>query len=173
MPEPEIVAPVAVVPDAAPAPVADDAAARLTILEKELAEARKDAAKYRTTLRSQELAQADAEATRLKESGEFKALYEKEQLARVALETQVAAQTHAQHQLAAALAAGLAPSMASRLVGTTPEELAADAKTLAEHFKIAPPSLGSTNPATSRGQQPAAPFDPKHPPRLSSIDWKT
>lgn len=173
MPEPEIVAPVATLPDATPAPVADDAAARLTILEKELTEARKDAAKYRTSLRTQETAQEAAAAAALVEQGKFKELYEKEQLARVALEAEVAKTTHGQAQLAAAIAAGLAPAMASRLVGVTAEELAADAKILADHFKVVPPSTGASNPANQRGNPSPAAFDPKNPPRLSSIDWKT
>jgi hypothetical protein len=174
MADTEIVAPVAALADVTPAPVADvTSPLDLDALKKELADARKEAAKYRTTLRTQETAQEAAAAAALVEQGQFKALYEKEQLARVALEAQVALATHGQAQLAAAIAAGLAPSMANRLIGTTPEELAADAKALAEHFKVAPPSIGSSNPANNRGQQQAAAFDPKHPPRLSSIDWKT
>lgn len=179
MADTEIVAPVAVVPDVTPAPVADvtSPALDLETLRKELSDARKEAAKYRTTLRTQETAQEAAAAASLIEQGKFKELYEKEQAARTVLEAQVAqaaaATLTATLQLAAATAAGLSPSMASRLVGTTPEELAADAKTLAELFKIAPPSTGASNPATSRGQQQPAAFDPKHPPRLSSIDWKT
>jgi septal ring factor EnvC (AmiA/AmiB activator) len=173
MPEPEIVAPVAALAENAPAPVADVAPLDIETLKKELADVRKEAAKYRTTLRSQEQAQADADAKRLTEAGEFKALYEQEQASRVALEAQVAAQTHGQAQLAACLSAGLPPTMAARLVGATAEELAADATALAVHFKVVPPALGASNPATQRGTQQSAPFDPKHPPRLSSIDWKT
>src|SRR5438128_1067003 len=82
------------------------------------------------------------EQARLKEAGEFKALYEKEQQARTALEAQVAAATRAQLQLDACLAAGLPPSMAARLMGATAEELAQDAKALAEQFKVTPPSTG-------------------------------
>jgi len=157
---------------ATPVVAADDSAARLTILEKELKEARGEAAKYRTTLRTQETAQAAADAASLVEQGKFKELFEKEQAARTALEAQVAQATHGQAQLAAAIAAGLAPAMASRLVGSTPEELAADAKTLAEHFKVAPPATGPTNPPAQRGQPSAVAFDPKNPPKLSSIAWK-
>lgn len=160
-------------PVVAPAAAADDATARLALIEKELKEARQEAAKYRTTLRSQEQAQADAEATRLKEAGEFKVLFEKEQAARAELEGKVAAATRAQLQLDACLSAGLPPSMAARLMGATAEELAADAKTLAEQFKVTPPSTGPSNPAAQRGATPPpAAFDPKNPPRLSSIEWK-
>ncbi len=35
------------------------------------------------------------------------------------------------------------------------------------------PPIGATNPAGSHGQQPAKPFDPKNPPKLSSIPWKS
>lgn len=35
------------------------------------------------------------------------------------------------------------------------------------------PSLGASNPAAQRGAPPAAQFDPKNPPKLSSISWKT
>jgi len=34
------------------------------------------------------------------------------------------------------------------------------------------PALGATNPAVRRGDPPVARFDPKNPPRLSSIEWK-
>lgn len=34
------------------------------------------------------------------------------------------------------------------------------------------PSTGASNPAAQRGTQPPPAFDPKNPPRLSSIDWK-
>lgn len=159
-------------PAAAPAVVADDAVSRLALIEKELKEARQEAAKYRTTLRSQEQAQADAEAKRLQEAGEFKALYEKEQQSRAALEAQVAQAQRQQLQLDAAIAAGLPVSMAARLMGATADELAADAKALAEHFKVTPPSTGPSNPAAQRGQTQVAAFDPKNPPRLSSYDWK-
>jgi septal ring factor EnvC (AmiA/AmiB activator) len=144
----------------------------LDALKKELAEARKEAAKYRTSLRSQEQAQQEAEAARLKEAGEFKALYEKEQAARAQLEAQVAQAQRAQQQLDAAIAAGLPPSMAPRLMGDTPEALAADAKALAELVKPPVPATGATNPAAVRGAQQAGAFDPKNPPRLSDITWK-
>ncbi|MDQ2995453.1 MAG: hypothetical protein M3R61_00135 [Chloroflexota bacterium] len=173
MADTEIVALVAETqPAAARAVALDDAASRLALIEKELKEARSEAAKYRTSLRSQEQAQADAEATRLKEAGEFKALYEQEQQARTELEAQVAQAHVKQLQLDACIAAGLPPSMAARLMGATAEELAQDAKALAEHFKATPPSTGASNPASVRGQTQVAQFDPKHPPKLSSIDWK-
>jgi hypothetical protein len=34
------------------------------------------------------------------------------------------------------------------------------------------PSTGASNPPAQRGTPPPAQFDPKNPPRLSSIDWK-
>lgn len=160
-------------PVAAPAAAADDAATRLTALEKELKEARSEAAKYRTTLRSQEQAQADAEKAQLQEQGKYKDLLEKEQAARLALEAQVTAATHKQQQLDAAIAAGLPPSMAHRLVGSTAEELAADATALAAIVKPGAPAMSATNPAAQRGATPPAPFDPKNPPTLHSIEWKT
>ena len=164
-------------PAAAPAAATEateSAEQRLARVEKELSEARKEAAKYLTTLRSQEQQQQEAEAQRLKEAGEFKALYEKEQLARAALEAQVAAATRKQQQIEAATAAGLPLDMATRLIGDTPEALLADAQAMAVHMRPAgAPATGATNPAGSHGQQPPAKFDPANPPRLSSIAWKT
>lgn len=145
----------------------------LDALKRELSEARKEAAKYRTSLRSQEQQQQDAEAQRLKEAGEFKALYEKEQQARADLEARVAAAERKAMQQEAAQVAGLPASMAARLVGATAEELAADAKALAEMMRVPPPNPGATNPAAQRGQQQTAAIDPKRPPRLSDILWKT
>ena len=61
---------------ATPAPAADDAPIRMAILEKELKEARQEAAKYRTERKAQEVAALEAEQKRLVEAGEFKTLAE-------------------------------------------------------------------------------------------------
>jgi hypothetical protein len=38
--------------------------------------------------------------------------------------------------------------------------------------QVGAPNTGATNPAAQRGATPPATFDPKNPPRLSSIPWK-
>lgn len=158
------------------APATDETAARLAGLEKELKEARAEAAKYRTTLRGQEQAQQEAEAAKLAEQGKFKELLEKEQAERTRLADELARRDHEAAQRKAARDAGIDPDVwASRLRGATPEELAADAAALAQSLKpatVTAPGTGPTNPAAQRGAPPA-PFDPKNPPRLSGITWKT
>lgn len=62
-------------PSPPPSDPAPDAA-RLAILEKELKEARQEAARYRTERKAQEAAALDAETKRLAEAGEFKTLAE-------------------------------------------------------------------------------------------------
>ena len=166
----------------APAPVVDaDPSARLAILERELKEARSEAAKYRTTLRSKEQEKADEDAKRLKEQGDFKALYEAEQTKAADLAAAVARYEATQRQHAIARELGLPLELADRLRGDTPAELKADAQKLLELLKVqstpvvaapAPtaPTTAPTNPAATRTNTPA--FDPKNPPRLSDIQWK-
>lgn len=60
----------------APAPAADDASTRLAILERELKEARQEAAKYRTERKAQEAAAAAEREKQLAEQGEYKTLAE-------------------------------------------------------------------------------------------------
>jgi len=38
--------------------------------------------------------------------------------------------------------------------------------------QVGAPAIGASNPAAQRGATPPTTFDPKNPPRLSSIDWK-
>lgn len=160
-----------------PAPAAEtDPTARLAILEKELADTRKEAAKYRTTLRQQEQTQQEAEAKRLQEQGDFKALYEAEQTKAAELAAAVARFELTQKQHSVARELGLPLDLADRLRGDTPAEIKADAERLLAALKVltppagATPAVPATNPAAARGQTPA--FDPKNPPRLDSITWK-
>jgi len=161
----------------APAPAAGGAEesveAKLARMDKELREARTEAAKYRTTLRSQEQAQQEAEAAKLAEQGKYKELLEKEQTERAKLAAEVAKRDHEAAQRKAARDAGIDPdAWAGRLRGSTREELAADAASLAQSLMPAgAPQIGATNPGAQRGDK-IAPFDPKNPPRLSSIAWK-
>lgn len=158
----------------------ESAAARLAILEKEVADARKEAAKYRTTLRQQEQAQEEAARKQAEEQGEFKRLYEETQakLTALAAEAEAAKLTALRLQVASEL--GLPQGLAERLRGTTPAEIKADADALLAAIRAAAPApaagaapapIPATNPATGRGA-PAA-FDPRNPPRLDSISWKT
>jgi hypothetical protein len=158
--------------------VGDDASVRLAILEKELKDARSEAAKYRTTLRAQEAAQSEAKKKQDEEQGNFKALYEQAQAdaqKAAALVAQYEARSR-QQQIASEL--GLPPQLADRLRGDTPAELKADAQTLLDLIKaqtppagvVQAPILSPTNPPSTR--QATAAFDPKNPPRLSDVQWK-
>ncbi len=127
----------------APPPAGDAGGDRLAELERELGEAR-------AQLTARQQAEAEAQRRAAEEAGNFKKLYEdtQAQLATVAAER--AAQTAREMRLAAATAAGLDAELATRLVGDTPEALAADAKKLAQRLAPAAPSTGATNPGASR-----------------------
>jgi len=146
--------------------------ADLESLRKELADARKEAAKYRTSLRAQEAAKEQAEKAELEKQGEYKKLLEQEQAERTKLAAEMATLQRKTLQHEAAAAAGLPLDLAARLIGETADELLADAQAMAK--RLAPtgaPATGATNPAAKRTDKPE-PIDPKNPPRLSSIQWK-
>jgi alanyl-tRNA synthetase len=137
----------------APAPAAAPAAAaaspdRVAQLERELNDAR-------TKLTAREQAEAESARKQAEEQGNFKKLYEEAQAALTKAEQTRAAEraTEAtkQAQLTAATAAGLDASLATRLVGDTPEALLADAKALAARLAPSAPGTGSTNPSATRG----------------------
>ena len=103
----------------------------------ELAQARKDAADYRRKLREAEAREAEArkaqeerEKAQAEEQGQFRQLYEKEQQRAAELDARLRQMEHDQQRRDAAQAAGI-PQLWQRLQGTTPEELAEDAKGLA------------------------------------------
>lgn len=150
-----------------PAADGESAEQKLARLERELADARKDAAKYRTNLRQQEQERAEAERKTAEEQGQFKALYEQAQADLKALQDAAAARERGDLLRKVAQAAGLDEAFADRLRGDDEAALLADAKLLAERLKpAAPASAGSpANGARGAQQQPA--FDPKNPPRLS------
>jgi alanyl-tRNA synthetase len=157
-----------------PEETAETAEARLARLERDLADARKEAAKYRTSLRAEETAKAEAERKAAEEQGQFKSLYEKTQAELKALQDAAAARERADLLRAVAKEAGLDESLADRLRGDDEAALRADAKALAERVKPAAPT-GAGSPANgARSANSAAPaFDPKNPPRLSDPGlWK-
>jgi hypothetical protein len=109
---------------------------------------RKEAAEYRRKLReaegkltAAEKAQADEAAKQAAEQGRFQELYEKEQAKAAELEGQLTQMRHDQLRRDAAQAAGI-PQLWQRLQGSTPEELAEDAKTLATMMQPAQPVNG-------------------------------
>lgn len=85
---------------------------------------------------------ADLEAAKLAEQGEFKKLAETAQAEATTLKAQLAARDHADLQRVVASAHKLPESLASRLTGTTREELEADAKELAK--LVAAPAAPAT-----------------------------
>ncbi len=124
-------------------------------LKAALEATRKEAADYRRKLReaegkltTAERAQADAEAQRLAEQGEYKALYEKAQAEAQAAAARLAQVEFDQQRRDAAQAAGIA-QLWQRLQGSTPEELAEDAKALAAMMQ---PANGQ--PARTAGTLP-------------------
>lgn len=119
----------------------DDRAAQL---ERELTE-------LRSKLTAREQAEAEAQRKAAEEAGNFKKLYEDAQTQLKAAQDAQAAQAAKQQRLAAASAAGLDAELADRLVGDTPEALAADAKKLAARLAPVAPSTGATNPGAARG----------------------
>jgi hypothetical protein len=155
--------------------VTDDPSVRLAILEKELKDARSEAAKYRTTLRSQEQAQADAAKKQAEEQGNFKALYEQAQADAQKAAALVAQYETRQRQQQIASELGLPLVLADRLRGDTPAELTADAQTLLDLIKAQTPQsvqpLTPTNPAINppSTRQAKTVIDPKNMPKLGDI----
>jgi hypothetical protein len=89
-------------------------------------------------------AQADAERKAAEESGKFKELYEAEIAKREQAEAQAKAAQLAMLRAKVAKDAGLPDGLASRLLGETEEELAADAKELLKTLpKPTPPNTNS------------------------------
>lgn len=152
----------------------ETAEARFARLERELSDARKEAAKYRTSLRAEETAKAEAERKAAEEQGQFKGLYEKAQAELKALQDAAAARERADLLRKVAKDAGLDESLADRLRGDDEAALLADAKALAERMKPATPaSSGSPANGARSANQSAPAFDPKNPPRLSDPSiWK-
>ena len=99
-------------------------------------------------------AKADAEASQAAERGEFQRLYETEKANRAEAEARLAQMEHDQQRRDAAQAAGIAP-LWQRLQGSTPEELAEDAKALAAMMQPAQP--GNGQPARQATQPTPAP----------------
>lgn len=155
-------------------------------LERELAEARKDAGNYRTRLRERERAEQEAQRQTAEQQGEFKTLYEQAQQRLQELEQAQAARERADLLRKVAKTAGLDPDdddLVSRLRGDDEEALLEDAKKLAARItprvdpdkadKKPPANAGSTANGTRSGRTETPTFDPKNPPRLSNPDlWK-
>jgi hypothetical protein len=159
-----------------PAPAADDA--RLAILEKELKEARQEAARYRTERKAQEAAALEAETKRLAEAGEFKTLAEQRaaENAKLAADLESARATEKtleryQEAVKAIIAPRLTglPDALQKLVGGLEPlaqlEWVAALEPQTAAPKAAAPPLTPTNPA--RGVQ--ASTDPARWPTLSDI----
>jgi hypothetical protein len=99
-----------------------------TRLEKERAKAAKDA----------QAAKEEAERVAAEQQGEYQALYEKEKAAREKIEADLKETTLTALRVAAATAAGLPVSWASRLQGETVEALEADAAAMAKDLPVPP-----------------------------------
>jgi hypothetical protein len=131
---------------AAPAPAATPD--RVAQLERELTDAR-------TKLTQRDQLDAESQRKQSEEQGNFKKLYEDAQAALSTAEHNRAAERAAEAakaaQLTAARAAGIDDSLASRLVGDTPEALLLDAKALATRLVPNAPGIGATNPSATRG----------------------
>ncbi len=140
----------------------------LEVLRRELAEARREAAKYRTERKT-------ADENALKEAGQFKTLYEQAQ-ARIAEFEATTAKAERESLLRkVAKDAGLSEDLIDRLRGESEAELLVDAKALAKRLTPTPPSTGSTNPGARRGdpsedEQIEAMFSGKGKPK-SGMKW--
>lgn len=112
-------------------------------LKKELAEARREAAKYRTERKQTETAA-------LTEAGNFKSLYEQSQAALTALQAEATQREREQLLRKVAKDAALSEDLIDRLRGDDEASLLADAKLLAKRFTPIPPSTGASNPGAKR-----------------------
>ncbi len=92
-------------------------------------------------------AKADAEAAQAAERGEFQKLYEAEKAKAAEAAARLAQVEHDQQRRDAAQAAGIG-QLWQRLQGTTPEELAEDAKALAALMQPAQPANGQARQGT-------------------------
>lgn len=115
-----------------------------------LREARREAASYRTRAQALEQTQAAADAAKLSD-------LEKAQRKATELEATLKARDHADLQRAIATEHKLPADLATRLQGTTREELAEDAKALA---KLLPSQEQTPGQPTARTTNPARPTAP-------------
>jgi hypothetical protein len=113
-------------------------------------------------LTAAEKAQADEAAKLAAEQGRYQELYEKEQAKAAELESQLNQMRHDQLRRDAAQAAGI-PQLWQRLQGSTPEELAEDAKTLATMMQPAQPANGQPGRTATTAPTPA----PQGPQKLT------
>ena len=158
-------------PAATPEPQAGDGqpeqeqpnAAALTAdqLQAELKKKNSEARNLRDRLKDAEAqiaaaaqAQADAEAKRLAEQGEFKTLYEAERAKAAEAAALLARMQRDQQRRDVAQAAGI-PQLWERLKGETAEELAEDAKALAEMMQPTQPANGQPARGATRPTPPA------------------
>lgn len=166
----------------ASAPVVDDA--RMTILEKELKEARQEAARYRTERKAQEAAAQEAEAKRLAEAGEFKTLAEQRaaDVAKLSADLESAKETakhleryqEAVKGIIAPRLEGLPDALKKLVSGLDPLaqlEWVAALEPPAQAAKPTAPALPPTNPPRGAGGQASS--NPANWPTLSDIYRKT
>jgi len=134
---------------------AEQLAAALADVRKEAADTRRKLREAEGKLTTAEKAQADAAAQQAAEQGRFQELYESEKTARADLEAKLQRMEYDQQRRDAAQAAGI-PQLWQRLQGSTPEELAEDAKGLAAMMQPAHPANGTpprqTTPPTPQPQ---------------------
>jgi hypothetical protein len=126
----------------------DSVAARLAVMEKELADARKENASWRTKLREQEKAQAAAQEAKLKEDKKWQELAELKEREIAEIRANVEAERLKALRLEISMKTGLDVRLAHRLVGSSPEELEADAATI---LSLLPKTT------TADAQRPTAP----------------
>ena len=129
---------------------AEEAAAALKKTREEAADYRRKLRDAEAKLEAADKARADAEAASLAEQGKYKELWEKAQADAQAAGAKVAQMERDQQRRDAAQAAGI-PQLWQRLQGSTPEELAEDAKALAAMMQPAQPAPGQP------GRQPTQP----------------
>lgn len=135
-------------PNSGKQPLSHEAAlAALEATRKEAAEYRRKVRDIESKLTEAEKAQAAEAERQAAEQGEFKKLYENEKQARANIEAQLRQMEFDQQRRDAAQAAGI-PQLWQRLQGSSPEELAEDAKGLAAMMQPAQPANGQ--PVTGR-----------------------
>jgi len=127
----------------------------LETAEQRIKELNAENLKLRKQSEAAEKAKADAAAATAAEQGRFQELYESEKTARADLEAKLQRMEHDQQRRDAAQAAGI-PQLWQRLQGSTPEELAEDAKGLAAMMQPAAAPNGTpprqTTPPTPQAQ---------------------
>lgn len=133
---------------------AEELAAALKKTREEAAEYRRKLREAEGKLTEAEKAEAAAAEARAAEQGKFQELYEAEKRKAADVESRLRQMEHDQQRRDAAQAAGIAP-LWQRLQGSTPEELAEDAKALAAMMQPAQP--GNGQPARQATQPTPAP----------------